>query len=184
MNREENLFDIAAKIKKCTKCRLWKNRKKAVPGEGPIHTNLLFIGEAPGKNEDQTGRPFVGRSGALFTDLLQSSGLNRKNVFITSVIKCHPPQNRKPRSDELNTCISLWMEKQIQLIDPDMIVLLGGVAVNSMIGKKKIKNHHGEIVIQNKRSFFITYHPSAGLRNPKTKKRLVNDFKKIHDHID
>lgn len=170
---------IKEKIKKCTKCRLHKQRKMAVPGEGPSDASIMFIGEAPGKKEDETGLPFVGRAGKLLDNLLELSKLDRKEVFITSVIKCHPPNNRKPKSDELNTCINLWMNKQIEIIDPKLIVILGGVPLKSLLYKNQVKKYHGKIISRDDRKFFITYHPAAALRNPNFKNKIDNDFKKI-----
>jgi DNA polymerase len=171
------------KIKECKKCKLWKNRKKAVPGEGPTNPKVMFIGEAPGKNEDIQGKPFVGRAGKLLNSLLQISNLNRKEVFITSVIKCRPPNNRKPKTDELNTCIKLWMCKQIELINPDLVVILGGVALKSLLNKNRIKDYHSKIINMNNRNYFITYHPAAGLRFPILKQKLQNDFEKLKELI-
>lgn len=180
---KNELKDIEEKIKKCSKCRLYLNRKNAVPGEGPYNAKIMFIGEAPGNQEDNTGLPFVGRSGKLLDYLLEISDLDRKKVFITSVIKCHPPNNRKPKSDELNKCINLWIYKQIELINPDLIVILGGIALKSMLNENQIKRLHGEIITRADRKFFITYHPAAGLRNPNFKDKLENDFKKLRKLI-
>lgn len=180
---KKEIKNIEENINNCTKCRLYKNRKNAVPGEGNYNAKIMFIGEAPGKTEDQTGRPFVGRAGKILDNLLEKNNIDRKKVFITSVIKCRPPNNRKPKSDELNTCINLWMNTQIDIIKPDIIIILGGVALKSLLDKNQIKIYHGKILTQNNQKFFITYHPAAGIRFPVIKKRLINDFKKLKNEI-
>ena len=131
MNKTKKIYALSKIIKNCKKCKLHISRTNVVVGDGNIDTNIIFIGEAPGRNEDLKGIPFVGRAGKLLNSLLQISNLDRNKVFITSVIKCRPPNNRKPKTDELNACINLWMRKQIELINPDLIVILGGVALKS-----------------------------------------------------
>lgn len=176
---KDKLETLNAKIQRCTRCRLYKHRLNAVPGEGSSTASLLFIGEAPGKQEDATGRPFVGRAGRLLDSLFAKVGIERKNVFITSVIKCHPPDNRLPKSNELNACIQSWMKKQIELIDPDIIVLFGRVALKSMLNEEQVKDYAGQIITKDNKKFFVTYHPAAALRNPKIKEKLGNDLNKL-----
>jgi uracil-DNA glycosylase family 4 len=173
---EDDLEILNGKIRTCTRCRLHKHRLNAVPGEGPEKASFLFIGEAPGKREDITGRPFVGRAGRLLDSLFVKVGIDRECVFITSVIKCHPPDNRLPKTDELDTCIQSWMMKQIELIDPDVIILLGRVALKSMLNETQVKNYAGQMITKNNRKFFVTYHPAAALRNPKIKEHLEHDL--------
>lgn len=173
----KNQFEILnEEIRICTRCRLSKHRQNAVPGEGPSDAKLVFIGEAPGNQEDKTGRPFVGRAGRLLDSLFAEINIDRNTVFITSVIKCHPPDNRLPKSDELDICVRSWMEKQIELIDPEVIVLLGRVALKSMVNKTQVKEYAGQIVRKNNKKFFVTYHPAAALRDPKIKEKLEKDF--------
>src|SRR5213593_2187552 len=119
------LATVHSEIMGCTKCELHKNRKKAVPGEGPIDAKIMFVGEGPGLNEDEQGRPFVGAAGKLLTELLGSIGLSRSNVFITNIVKCRPPNNRPPRKTEIETCVSLYLQPQIRIINPRVIVPLG-----------------------------------------------------------
>ena len=176
---KNKLDKISEEIAVCMKCRLQKNRNNTVPGEGPTNAKIMFIGEAPGKNEDLTGRPFIGRAGKLLDELLKISNLERKDVFITSVIKCRPPNNRKPKSDELNICINEWMHKQIKEINPKIIVILGGVALKNLLDINKIKEHHGKIINHNNKDYFITYHPAAGLRFPSIKDILKQDFENL-----
>jgi uracil-DNA glycosylase family 4 len=173
----KNQFEILnQEMRTCTRCRLSKHRQNVVPGEGSSNAEMLFIGEAPGKQEDNTGRPFVGRAGRLLDSLFAKIGIDRTTVFITSVIKCHPPNNRLPKSDELNVCVRSWMERQIELIDPKVIVLLGRVALKSMLNKTQVKEYAGQIVIKNDKKFFVTYHPAAALRDPKIKEKLEKDL--------
>lgn len=176
---ENELDTLNEKIRRCTRCRLYKHRQNAVPGEGPQNASFLFIGEAPGKQEDTTGRPFVGRAGRLLDSLFVKVGIDRKSVFITSVIKCHPPGNRLPKTDELETCIQSWMGKQIELIDPEVIILLGRVALKSVLNEIQVKNYAGQMITNNNRKFFVTYHPAAALRNPKIKEHLEHDLFKL-----
>lgn len=166
-------------IRSCKKCPLHKKRTHAVPGEGSSSASLFFIGEAPGRNEDEQGRPFIGRSGKLLTELLKSINRDRTDVYITSMVKCRPPKNRKPKNTEITTCKRLWLDQQIHMVQPSIIVLLGGVATSCMIDETTLKNIHGTIQEKNNQQFFVTYHPAAGLRNPATKKKLFKDFQRL-----
>ena len=179
MKDSKKLLNLAREIKRCKKCRLWKTRKNTVPGEGPINAKILFIGQAPGNEEDKIGRPFIGRAGKLLTELLDSANINRQEVFITSVLKCFPPKNRKPKKDEIEAC-SPYLKKQIEIINPKLIVLLGEVAKNTRIGSNRnLKDLRGKIVKKDGRTFFIIYHPAAGIRFQKFKRKLFSDFKKL-----
>ena len=173
------LNKLADKIRACEKCRLCKTRNNAVPGEGPSDAKLFFIGEAPGRNEDETGRPFIGQSGQLLTTLLGEAGIDRKKVFITSILKCRPPNNRKPKGDEVESC-KPYLLQQIKAIDPKIVVLLGLTAIKNMIGdSKKLKDMHGQVVRAGDYNYFITYHPAAARRFPGLKKTMIGDFKKL-----
>jgi uracil-DNA glycosylase len=157
-----------------------------VPGEGPAKAKILFIGEAPGREEDLSGRPFVGRSGKFLTKLIESAGLKREKCFISSVIKHRPPKNRKPKRGEISVCFP-YLESQIKIIKPRIIVLLGQTAFSAFFPKEKLKDLRGEFVTLRQaqgdkkisRDFFITYHPAAGIRFVKMKKILEKDFKKL-----
>ncbi|MGD2072778.1 MAG: uracil-DNA glycosylase [Candidatus Thorarchaeota archaeon] len=163
-------------IKTCTKCPLYHSRKNSVPGEGPVDAKVIFVGEAPGAKEDELGRPFVGRSGALLTELLKNIGLSRSEVFITSVLKSRPPKNRTPTKREVKACMP-YLRRQFEIINPKLIVLLGGVAVSSIIGPWKLLEAHGRFCEGSGRTYFITYHPAAALRFPKIRTKMVDDFK-------
>ncbi len=176
MEEREKLEKLHKEIKKCKKCPLWREARNPVPGEGPASAKLIFIGESPGREEDLTGRPFIGRAGKLLDELLKKNRINRKKVFITSVIKHRPPKNRQPKKSELKACRN-WWGQQIEIINPQLIVLLGKVAFDTVIDEGKIFNkYRGKFLIKNRRQHFTTYHPAAGLRFPKIKKTLEKDF--------
>ncbi len=162
-------------IRNCTLCPLHSTRTNAVPGEGSASAHVMFIGEAPGANEDRAGRPFVGRSGELLTSMIQEIGLKRDDVFITSILKSRPPKNRKPIQSEIDACRP-YLEQQIDIINPKIIVLLGGVAISSLIGPWKVSEAHGKFYETDGRTYFMTYHPAAALRFPNIKSALKEDF--------
>jgi len=181
MNKKTVIKKLNDQIRNCRKCPLWRTRNNVVPGEGAVDAKIMFIGEAPGKEEDKTGRPFCGRAGKLLSELLKKNKINREEVFITSVIKCRPPKNRQPETNELKACQD-WWEKQIEIINPKKIVILGRVAFNITINLKELKNFRGKWLKINSRFYFPTYHPAAGLRFPKIKTILKKDFRKIKKH--
>jgi DNA polymerase len=163
-----NLKNIANQIKKCKKCPLYKNRKHAVPGEGPKNAKIMFIGQAPGKQEDLTGKPFIGKAGEFFNQLLKQNKIQRKKCFITSVVKCFPPKNRKPKPAEAKTCTYEYLIKQIKIINPKTIVLMGKIA-QKYVPKELLKN----------KKIIKTFHPAAGMRFPKIRIVMFKDFEKI-----
>lgn len=161
----EQLEDLASGIRRCVSCRLHKRRRHAVPGEGPASAEIVLLGEGPGGKEDATGRPFVGPAGHYLDKLLENQGLTRERLFITNCVKCRPPENRTPRRDELKTCTSLWLEKQLELISPNLIVLLGQVATRQMLGDTAtVSDLHGKLANHKGQNYFVTYHPAAALR--------------------
>ncbi len=183
-NKEKLLEIIAKEIQKCTKCPLYKNRKNPVPGEGNPDSEIIFIGEAPGYHEDVQGRPFVGSAGKLLTELIEMIGLNRKNVFITNVVKCRPPNNRDPLKEEIDAC-KPYLFKQIEIIKPRIIVTLGRHSTLTILHHMGIKVHgissvrgqifKGELLGINI-TVIPTYHPAAALYNPKLRRVLEEDF--------
>ena len=175
MNREKALKAIHSEIASCTKCPLHASRINPVPGEGSVDAKVMFIGEAPGAQEDKTGRPFVGRSGELLRSLIREIGLSEDEVFITSVLKSRPPKNRAPRKDEVDACIG-YLDRQIGVINPKVIALLGAVAISSIIGPWKLSEAHGKFHEAQGRTYFMTYHPAAALRFPETKDLMRKDF--------
>lgn len=182
MGKKEKIKKLNQKIKNCKKCPLRKKAKKAVPGEGSTAAKIMFIGESPGREEDLSGKPFIGRAGKLLTQLLEQNRIKRKRVFITSVIKHRPPKNRRPVRKEIEVCLP-FLEKQIEIINPRKIVLLGGIAFSVFFPKQKLNNFRGRLIKKKGRQFFPTYHPAAGLRFPKIKKILEEDFKKFKKSI-
>lgn len=132
-----NLDIVGRKIISCTFCDLCRSRRLAVPGEGPSNASIMLIGEAPGIEEDRTGRPFVGRAGKLLTYARDQSGRNREEIFITSIIKCRPPKNRKPKAFEIRSCLPyLWL--QIKIIDPKLICLMGNVSASAVLNMQGV----------------------------------------------
>ena len=129
---------LAAQIRVCTKCPLCQSRTLAVPGDGKTSARVMLIGEAPGREEDETGHPFVGAAGRFLDHVLEGTGINRDDLFITNIVKCRPPNNRTPRAGEVETCTSNYLFEQIELINPALIMLLGGVAAKRKIGRAHV----------------------------------------------
>jgi DNA polymerase len=180
MNKEKELKKLHQKIKNCRKCPLWKLRKNAVPGEGPVNAKIMAIGMAPGVEEDKLGRPFIGRAGKFLNELFKIAGIEREKVFITSPLKClpQPPINRKPKKEEIEACLP-YLKKQIEIINPKYFILLGEVAFSVFFPGKKLSDYRGKWIKKNGKFYFPTYHPAAGLRFPKIRKILEKDFKKL-----
>ena len=174
-----SLFSLAEEIRKCTACPLWKNTTLAVPGEGSRGAKIMIVGEAPGEEEDRQGFPFVGRSGKVLDRMLEISGLDRKQVFITNAVKHRPPQNRAPQASEIKVCKELLLDKQIEILKPKLIVVLGGVALKALLKKGSVEKLHGKIMEKNKQQYFVAFHPSAALRFPETRNKMEEDFRKL-----
>jgi DNA polymerase len=187
MNEAEKkrlINSLARGICRCRKCRLHKSRKHAVPGEGSLASGIFFVGEAPGKNEDKQGRPFVGLSGKFFNQMLEKIGLSRNEIFVTGSVKCRPPKNRMPKDDELKICKENWLNKQIEIIDPILVVVLGKVAMKQVLGEEdNLEKVHGQIRQFNGRKCLITFHPAAAMRFPKVRKKITADMGKIRKII-
>lgn len=177
--KKEELFKLAEGIRCCTACPLWKTRTLAVPGEGNPEAKLFFVGEAPGAEEDRQGSPFVGPSGKFLDKLFKKNKIKREKVFLTGAVKCYPPKTRDPKLDELKICKELWLNKQISIIKPKLIVILGTIALKSLLKEKEIKELHGKIIKKNKQKYFITFHPAAGRRFPKVRKEMEKDFGRL-----
>jgi len=163
----------------CEKCRLSKTRTNVVYGVGNPNADLMFIGEAPGRDEDLKGEPFVGRAGQLLTDIIKAMKLTRDDVYIANVIKCRPPENRNPEPDELDECRP-FIRRQIQLIQPKVIVTLGRFALQSLTEKGyAISSARGQWMEYDGIKVMPTYHPAYLLRNPAAKKEVWADMKKV-----
>lgn len=178
--KERCLKAVAEKVSSCRKCELSKNRKKTVPGTGKPDAKVMVIGEAPGKNEDEQGLPFVGRAGSILDEALEKAGKKREDVFITNVVKCRPPNNRDPRKKEVESC-NEYLEKQIKTVDPDIILPVGNHALQRVLGKKKISQHRGKIYKKNGRKYMPTYHPAATIYNRKIRPRFEKDIQKAFE---
>jgi DNA polymerase len=172
------LAEIAAEVNRCTACELHKGRTCAVPGEGPLNAELMFIGEAPGYNEDKQGRPFVGQAGKLLEELLAEIGLTRDDVFIANVVKCRPPNNRDPRPEEIAACAG-YLERQIELVQPRLIATLGRYSMEKYFPGAKITRVHGQARRDGSRVLIPLYHPAYILRNMAAMPDAVRDMQKI-----
>ena len=176
----EKLCEIAST---CIKCPLHESRTKVVFGEGSKNAKIMLVGEAPGKKEDETGRPFIGMAGKILSEIIEEAGMDRSDIYITSIVKCRPENNRKPKKLEYTTCIDLYLNKQIELIDPDIIGLLGNSAAYALIGKKNIKQIHGKTYELNGRKYMALFHPAAALYSrvllPQLKEDMVTLKKAI-----
>lgn len=178
---EDSLEQVAREVRSCPKCRLCETRTKAVPGEGSPNAEVLFIGEGPGFNEDQQGRPFVGAAGRLLDEMIETVGLRRPEVFITNVVRCRPPGNRDPQPDEIAACDEYTL-RQVALLNPKVIVTLGRFSMARFFGPKvKISVVHGQTTEWNGITCIALYHPAAVLRaqSPAMRQAYEDDFLKI-----
>ncbi len=179
-----DLNDLYEQSKTCTKCRLANFRTNYVFGEGNPEAHIVVIGEAPGAEEDAQGRPFVGRSGKLLDKILEAIGFSRTDVYICNILKCRPPENRNPLADETECCIS-WLMAQLELIRPQILLLLGRVAANTLLGNKQsMGSLRGKILRWNSYDVIVTYHPAALLRNPNWKRQCWEDVKMLRSHYE
>ncbi len=172
------LTDMYAQIRVCPKCDLSQSRTNAVPGEGPENAEIMFIGEAPGFHEDRQGRPFVGAAGQYLDELLKLIGMDRTKVYITNVVKCRPPQNRDPRPDEMEACRP-YLDRQIELIQPKVIITISRYAMARWFPDKKISEIHGHPKRFGNLVVLPMYHPAAALHQPSLKPQLEADFRRI-----
>jgi DNA polymerase len=177
-----NLLELSEQIKLCTRCKLSQTRTQAVPGEGPEAAQIMFIGEAPGFNEDRQGRPFVGAAGNFLNDLLAQIGLKREDVYITNVVKSRPPQNRDPEPDEIEAC-RIWLDKQIEIIQPKVIVTISRYAMVRWFPDKKISEIHGKARRFGDLVVVPMYHPAAALHQQSLRRVIEEDFKKLPEYI-
>ncbi len=182
MDQGMELKKIAEAVAACKKCDLCHSREKGVPGEGPADAEIMFIGEGPGFHENMQGRPFVGAAGDLFVELLGAIGMKREQVFITNVVKCRPPGNRDPQPEELAAC-NPYLEKQLQIINPKVIVTLGRFSMARFIPQAKISEIHGQPVKMKGMLIVPFYHPAAALHSPSLRPTVDADFAKLPDLI-
>jgi len=175
---------IAAEVRDCTRCRLHQTRTRAVPGEGDASTEVVFVGEGPGQNEDREGRPFVGRAGALLVALLGHIGWGRGDVFITNIVKCRPPGNRDPEPDEIAACAP-YLQRQLEVLDPAVVVTLGRHSMARFLPGARISQAHGTTRLADPATgardatVFAMYHPAAALRTPSIERESYEDVAHI-----
>jgi DNA polymerase len=179
MSAEQELEKLAKQILVCTKCELQRSRKQAVPGEGPTHAEIMLIGEGPGFHENEQGRPFVGAAGKFLDQLLEQAGVTRADVWITNVVKCRPPGNRDPLPDEIETCTSNYLQHQIKLVNPSIIVTLGRFSMGLFFKGAKITQIHGQMRKVEDRFVIAMYHPAAALHQMALKPAILADFAKL-----
>ncbi|MBK7348616.1 MAG: uracil-DNA glycosylase [Gemmatimonadetes bacterium] len=184
ITRAESLEAVASLIRGCEKCRLCQGRKQTVPGEGNPTARLMCIGEGPGATEDETGRPFVGAAGQLLDQILGAIDCPRESVYIANIVKCRPPQNRKPLPDEATMCLP-YLHRQIALVRPTVLLAMGGTAAEWLLG---VKRSLGDLRNQVHRyagiPLVVTYHPAALLRNPNWKKPTWDDVRVARQLLD
>jgi uracil-DNA glycosylase len=174
----DSLEQVAAEVHVCPKCPLSRSRTNAVPGEGAANARVLFIGEAPGFHEDRQGRPFVGASGQYLDQLLVGINMQREDVFITNVVKCRPPGNRDPEPDEVMACRG-YLERQVALIKPDVIVTLGRYSMERFFPGQSISRIHGRPKRVGDVFYLPLFHPAAALRRPDWRQAMEDDFRRI-----
>lgn len=176
--RLEKLNEIDREIQVCTKCPLHLNRKQAVLGEGNVFAKLMFIGEAPGEEEDIQGRPFVGRAGQLLTKAIENAGYKREDFYIANINKCRPPDNRTPTIEEQEACFP-YLQRQIEIINPKVLCLLGATAYRGVMKEEvKITKERGKVLTYQDKLVYITFHPSYVLRNQSSRDVFFEDIKK------
>ena len=178
MSAEETLAQIASEVSVCTRCALHATRNKSVPGEGPTNAEIMLIGEGPGFNENEQGRPFVGAAGNFLNELLAQAGLQRTDVWITNVVKCRPPGNRDPLPDELAAC-NEYLERQIAAVDPKIIITLGRFSMGKYMPGVKITQVHGQMKRVGGRFVIAMFHPAAALHQAALKPAILADFARL-----
>jgi len=179
---KQKLEKVKQNVIKCTKCELAKTRTNSVPGKGNFKSDVIFVGEAPGKNEDKNGEPFIGVAGKKLSAALEGAGISRDKVYITNIVKCRPPKNRVPKTNERETCQD-YLKQEIAIIKPKLICILGNTAFNSLLGGSEIMKFRGKIVQKNNQLYFLTVHPAATIYNQKLIDVLNEDIIKLFELV-
>ena len=174
----KKIEQIKQEVIKCTKCELSETRTNSVPGKGNFKSDVIFVGEAPGKNEDEKGEPFIGIAGKKLSDALENAGISRDDIYITNIVKCRPPSNRVPKTNERETCQE-YLKQEISIIKPKLICILGNTVFNSILGGSEIMKYRGKIAQKNEQLYFITIHPAATIYNQKLVDVFKEDIKKL-----
>lgn len=169
---------IKQNVIECVKCNLSKTRTNSVPGKGNFKSNVIFVGEAPGKNEDKNGEPFIGVAGKKLSAALEKTGISREEVYITNIVKCRPPKNRVPTTTERDICQE-YLKQEISIIKPKIICILGNTAFNSLLGGSEITKFRGKLVRKDNQLYFLTVHPAATIYNQDLIKVLNKDIMKL-----
>lgn len=184
MTNAEKLNELYIKCKECTACALCETRTNCVFGKGDPDAKVLFVGEAPGENEDLQGKPFVGRAGKLLDKFFEAAGLSQQNVYIANILKCRPPKNRDPLPEEEDCCI-VFLREQIRIIKPKIIVCLGRIAAQVIIDKDyRITKEHGTWVSRGDYLITAVYHPALLLRDPRKNEEMLKDLVSIKEKIE
>jgi DNA polymerase len=178
----QKLQVIKQNVIECEKCDLCKTTTNSVPGKGNFKSNVIFVGEAPGRNEDKNGEPFIGVAGKKLSAALEEAGISREDVYITNIVKCRPPKNRVPTTTERDTCKE-YLKQEISIIKPKIICILGNTAFNSLLGGSEITKFRGKLVQKDKQLYFLTVHPAATIYNQDLIKVLKKDIVKLFDLI-
>jgi DNA polymerase len=174
---------IQKDIVSCKLCKLCNGRNNAVPGRGNLDSKIIFIGEAPGRNEDNEGIPFVGFAGKILEQALSKAGIQKNDVYITNIVKCRPPNNRIPENDEVSTCTQQYLKKEIQIISPDIVCLLGATALQSLLNIKGLQRYHGKTIDQDGIRYFITFHPAATIYKKDLRDTFFNEINSVVNMI-
>jgi uracil-DNA glycosylase len=175
---KKKIEQIKEEVIKCTKCELSETRTNSVPGKGNFKSDVIFVGEAPGKNEDEKGEPFIGIAGKKLSSALENAGVSRDDIYITNIVKCRPPSNRVPKTNERETCQE-YLKQEISIIKPKIICILGNTVFNSILGGSEIMKYRGKVAQKDKQLYFISLHPAATIYNQKLVDVLKEDIKKL-----
>lgn len=179
----DKLDEIRNNVIACTLCELSKSRKNAVPGSGKANAEVIFIGEAPGHNEDLQGLPFVGTAGKILSEALSYAGFTREDVYITNIVKCRPPNNRRPNKHETDACRN-HLRNELEVIRPKIVCILGNTAFGSLLDGNSITKNRGQVIKRNDQLYFVTVHPAAVIYNPDLRQVLKDDLKTLAEILE